>query len=83
MQRKEKMPMMVYMGLLGINSRRMAWSFVWLCVVLAGVSLACGYLMKLGLAGAIVAGFFAVAFVACAGWYWYAIKWVDTHSGWE
>ncbi len=83
MQRKENMPLMVYVGLLGINSRLLAWGFVWLCLTLAMVSLGCGFVINLGLAGAIVSAVFAMTFVGCAAWYWYAIKWVDRYSAWE
>ena len=75
MKQKDNMPVLVYLGLWGLNSRMAALAFVWLCVVLAAVSVALGWVNPIGYAG--------VIFLPCAAWYWYAIRWVDRHSSWD
>ncbi len=84
MLRKDHMPLMVYAALLGIGNRRAAMLFVWAGVAIAVIAL-------LSTAVLIVQADWAMSilpFVACFGflgsswWYWYAIRWVDTHSSW-
>ncbi len=77
MKKKDNMPGFVYIGLLGINSRTMAYFFVILSLVLA--------------AGCLVYAFTnpdpvyytGLFFIPAAYWYYYCIKWVDQNSSWE
>jgi hypothetical protein len=75
MKRKDKMPFPVYFALLGLESRAAAQGFLWLCVFFGVVSAMLGFMYPLAFTG--------TAFLPCAGWYWYAIRWVDQHSGWD
>lgn len=75
MKRTESMPLLVYWGLYGINSKASALGFMWISIALALASLAYGFIDPLGFSGAV--------FFVAAGWYWYAIKWVGKHSSWN
>jgi hypothetical protein len=57
------MPLLVYLGLWGISSRAAAFSFFWVCVVLAVASVAYGFVDNRAFGG-------VVLFLAPA-WYWY------------
>ncbi len=76
MNKKKDMPEWVYWGLWGIKSRKTAWVFCWVCILLALVSM----LLALFFERKIWAG--GLLFLA-AGWYWASIKWVDENSSWE
>jgi hypothetical protein len=75
MKQKDNMPLLVYWGLYGINSRILAQGFMWLCVFLAAGFVSYGFVSQAGYQGAV--------FIFAAAWYWYAINWVDTHSSWD
>ncbi|BBM82113.1 hypothetical protein [Candidatus Uabimicrobium amorphum] len=75
MKRKDNMPTMVYIALLGIRSRKQAWGFVWLAILISIVCFAYSFINKDAL-------FFTIVIFA-AYWYFTAIKWMDQHSSWE
>ncbi len=75
MQRKKGMPELVYWGLWGINSRGVALVFCWLCVVAGIVGTIYGFIDPRAFAG--------IGLFLAAGWYYYAIKWVDANSSWD
>ena len=75
MKKKDGMPAFVYIGLLGINSRVLAWFFFYLCIAISVGS---------GLYGLIDYRFFlGLYFLPAAGSYYYCIKWVDNNSNWN
>ena len=85
MTRKDNMPLAVYAALLGIRQRRAAMAFVWLCIAIAAVSLlgTAALVIRSDWAMSILPFITSFGFIAIAWWYWYAIRWVDRHSGWE
>ena len=75
MKRKENMPALVYLGLWGINSRRTAMAFLWVCVVVGVVGIIGAFIYpKLLL--------LTVSFLSAA-WFWYAIRWADKNAAWK
>jgi hypothetical protein len=76
MNKTEEMPLLVYLGLLGISSRSTALGFFWLCVALTVASAACSFVEHRWLGG-------VIAFGLAAAWYLYAVRWVDKHSSWK
>lgn len=75
MNKKEGMPELVYIGLLGINSKKAAYAYAVLCIVIALGCLIYGFIEPLY--------FFGVPMVGAAYWYYYCIKWVDANSTWD
>ena len=74
MERIDDMPEWVYWGLWGIRSRGVALGFMGFCLLagIASVWIALDYpLAWLGL-----------EFFFAAGWYWFAVRWVDAHGAW-
>ncbi|MCS7045984.1 MAG: hypothetical protein NZO58_06480 [Gemmataceae bacterium] len=68
-------PLLVWIGLWGLPTRRWAWLFVWLSLGLSAGSVALGFFHPLAFVGAL--------FVIAALWYYLAIRWVDKHSSWD
>jgi len=99
MKRKQDMPILVYIGLVGINSRSLALFFVWLCLLLAAAATMFGAVLLTDALPALAdatppmkdlaryIGLLSVVstpvLLACAWWYWYALRWVDTHASWN
>lgn len=75
MNNKEGMPFMVYLGLLGINSRAIAQLFLIACVSVALGCLVYGFVEPIY--------FFGVPMLGAAYWYHYCIKWMDDNSAWD
>ena len=72
---RSKWPSLVRLGLWGIPTRKFAWVFVFLSVVLAVSFVAFGFLeprLKIG-------GLFVFAALA----YYLSIRWVDQNSSWD
>lgn len=70
-------PLWVRIGLWGLSTRIAATVFVWLSLLLALGGVAYGYTSG-------DARFYGlVFFILAAAWYWLAIRWVDTHGGWD
>jgi hypothetical protein len=76
MKKTEGMPLLVHVGLLGIGSRSAAFGFFWACIVLIAISAAYGFADHRWFGG-------VIGFGLAAGWYLYAIRWVDKHSSWN
>lgn len=75
MRKKDGMPDVVYLGLLGINSKNVAYGYLVLSLVLALGCLIYGFVKPIF--------FWGVPMVSAAYWYYYCIKWVDAHSNWD
>lgn len=98
MKRRDDMPILVYLGLFGINSRTLALFFVWLCILLAAAAAMFGAVLFTGALPALVEAppplkefaryigmlciVSAPVMLACAWWYWYALRWVDKYASW-
>ena len=75
MQKKDNMPDIVYLGLLGINSK--ATAYVYLAItVFIGLASIC-----FGLANPVY--FFGILMFAASFWYYYCINWVEKNSNWN
>ena len=61
-----KRPLLVSLGLVGIKTRQLALTFVWLCIGLA-------------VASVIFRFWLGLVMLIAAWWYWYALRWVDKH----
>jgi hypothetical protein len=68
-------PLLVRFGLWGLPTRISAWACFWISVVLAGASVAVGFVLPIAFAGG--------GLVFAALWYYLAIRWVDQHSRWS
>jgi hypothetical protein len=68
-------PIMVRLGLWGVSSRRAAWAFCWLSLVIAAGCAAYGFINPFGYIGGLM--------VFAALWYYLSIRWVDRHSRWS
>ncbi len=75
MKRKENMPFLVYVGLLGLDSRGAALTFMWICTALGVFSLVLGFSHPKAFGG--------LLFFIAAAWYRYAVKWMDKNSTWD
>ncbi len=75
MKNTEGFPLMVTIGLLGINSRKVALAYFWFSNLLSLVSLVLGFMNPMFFIGTL--------FLMSSLWYWLCIKWVDRHSRWE
>lgn len=71
MQRKDDMPDIVYLGLMGINSKMTAYIYLVVCVIAAIGSFVLGYPLL------------GVLLVVAALWYVYSIRWVESNSSWD
>ena len=75
MKKEEGMPSIVYWALWGIKSKRTAYIFVAICLIL-------GF-------GLVIYGFkdsrffYGSVFFISAFWYLYSIRWVDKNSTWK
>lgn len=75
MKIKKQMPIYVFIGLLGINSKKTALTYFGVSVLLAVASIPAGFLN---------ANFFwGVGFLLPALWYLKCIDWVDKKSTWD
>ena len=92
MRQKDGLPFMIFISLLGIRRRWQAWFFVWLCILLGAAMTALAIAVftrlipMLPLDRSSIGAFSiisALTLYACAGWYWYALRWVDKNEGWE
>ena len=70
------MPEIVYIGLLGLNSKAQVMFFLILSLGLAGAALI------LGLKNPIWLGL-CPAMLGAAYWYYYCMDWVDKNSNWD
>jgi hypothetical protein len=68
-------PWWVKLGLWGLPSRRSAWLYFWLCVVVAGASAVLGFRNRWC--------FLGTPLLVSAYAYWATIRWVDRHGGWS
>lgn len=75
MKKKDGMPDVVYLGLLGINSKSVAYGYLLLSLVLALGCLIYGFVKPIF--------FWGVPMVGAAYWYYYSIKWIDANSTWD
>ena len=75
MKKEKGMPDLVYWGLWGINSKRTAYVFVAISLLLGIGSVAYGFKDPRAFIGAI----FFIATI----WYIYSIRWVDKNSTWK
>lgn len=75
MKRKSNMPELVYIGLLGINSKSTAYVYLSAALFLGLISIYFGLKQPVYFAG--------TAMFLAAGWYFYCINWVDKNSNWE
>jgi hypothetical protein len=75
MKRKDNMPQLVYLGLLGINSKSTAYFYTILCIAIAALGLIIGFFNPWF--------FFGVPVIGAAYWYYYCIQWVDKNSSWD
>jgi hypothetical protein len=84
MIRKDNMPLVVHAALLGIRNRRTAVIFVWACLALAAAALlgTVAMVIRSDWTMSLFPFLVSFAFLGCAWWYWYAIRWVDQHSSW-
>lgn len=75
MKKIEGMPSLVYIGLLGINSKPVAYFYVVLSLLLAVGTVIYGFWNPVYFSGA--------ALVLAAYWYYYAIRWMDKNAAWD
>lgn len=74
MKNSKAFPIYVRTGLFGINSKKIAYMYFWLSVVISAVSVIMGFYNKVY--------FFGVLFLLAALWYFLVIKWMDSNSKW-
>lgn len=79
MQRTDKMPLWVFLGLANINSRKGALILFWSCFAF---SLACVPLAYYQSFDWLDWSWAAVMF-PCSLWYWLSLRWVDHNAAWE
>lgn len=68
-------PTWVKIALLGLPNRTSAWTFVWVSLGVAAVSVAYGFVDTRSFAGAIM--------LLAAWWYYASLRWVDRHGRWS
>lgn len=68
-------PVMVRLGLWKLRTRGAAWAYFWLCIAIAVVCVAYGFVDW--------RFFFGGLMVFAAVWYYLSIRWVDQHSTWS
>ena len=69
------MPELVYIGLLGINSKNAAFVYLGISFLLALASVFAGFKNPVY--------FWGVGFFLSSFWYSYCINWVDKYSSWD
>lgn len=65
-----KRPILVRVGLWGLETRQSALAFMWLCLIGAVVAV-------------VLKSWFAPLLLLAALWYWYSLTWVDKNGGWK
>lgn len=75
MKKTENMPDLVFIGLLGINSKTSAYTYLFISLALALVSI------YLGMKNPIF--YFGAFFLLASVWYFYCINWVNQNSSWD
>ena len=79
MERKDGMPFWAYLGLLGINSKKLAIGAAIFCVIAGNFAI-------IPLPGVPIDLKYIAMGILCFGiaiWIWLSVKWVDKHSEWE
>jgi len=74
MKRHDQMPALVYWGLWGISTRRVAAVYMWGCIAVGTVST-----IAADRSPQVPHG---IVFFLAALWYWHSIRWVDKNSSW-
>jgi hypothetical protein len=75
MQKKDNMPDIVYLGLLGINSKATAYVYLAITVFIGLASI------YFGLSKPVY--FLGIFMFVASFWYYYCINWVEKHSNWN
>ena len=75
MDRKDNMPMWVFLGLLNINTRKGSLILFWSCTVFAVFCIPLSFYLH--------DWSWAIMMFAISLWYWLCIKWVDRNSSWQ
>ncbi len=75
MERRDNMPLWVFLGLLNIESKKHALILVWSFVLLSIASIPLSYYMD--------DWSWAVMMIALTPWYWLSMRWVDKNSSWD
>ena len=75
MQRKDNMPLWVFLGLMNVETRKGS-------MILFSACLACGILC-IPLSWYLQDWSWAGLTLLCAAWYWLCIRWVDVNAAWE
>jgi hypothetical protein len=74
MKKVKNMPLLVSVGLFGINSKSTAYVYLFISLVLVIISVIMGMRNPIYFVG--------IGFLISAAWYFYCIKWVDKNSSW-
>jgi hypothetical protein len=72
---RSKWPLMVWLGLVGLPTRRSAWAFFWLSAALGAGFTAYGFLEPIFFLGSLM--------LVAALWYFLSIRWVDQYGSWS
>ncbi|MEP6900152.1 MAG: hypothetical protein ABJA66_00295 [Actinomycetota bacterium] len=75
MHRKENMPDLVYIGLLGINSKATAYVYLAIAAFVGLSSIYMGFSKPTYL--------WSVLMFLASLWYYYCMNWVDNNSNWD
>jgi hypothetical protein len=74
MQRKNSMPLWVFLGLSSIETRKGALILFWSCFIFSIFCIPLAYYLK--------DWSWAAVMFPCSLWYWLCIKWVDKNHVW-
>lgn len=75
MKNTDIFPFWVKLGLWGINNKKTALGYFWVCILLSIISFILGFIDSRYFAGLIL--------LLSAGWYWSCIIWIDKNAKWE
>jgi hypothetical protein len=75
MERRDNMPLWVFLGLLNIESKKGALILVWACVAVSIICIPVSYYYD--------DWSYAGMMFAITPWYWLSMRWVDKNSSWE
>jgi hypothetical protein len=75
LQNRGNAPLLVRIGLWGLQSRGSVMVFFWFCIALSAVGFVGGFWKpKL---------FLGLVFLLSAWWYWASMQWADRHDAWR
>jgi hypothetical protein len=75
MEKRDNMPIWVFLGLLNIESKKGALILVWACFLIAVACIPISYYLD--------DWSWAGMMFAITPWYWLSMRWVDKNSSWE